>query len=75
MLMLTLGTVTDNVVEAMRQQADAVLFKVDPNSFLSAVVGETGMASRDLEDNIKSLTKAIQAIKKGKRAFCFLLSM
>ncbi len=73
------GTVTDNVVEAMRMQADAVLFKVDPNAFLSAIVGnvcltmfnffhsQAGMNRDALEENIAALAKAVQSVKKGKR--------
>lgn len=33
------GTVTDDVVQSIRSQADAVMFKADVNGLISAVVG------------------------------------
>lgn len=34
------GTLTDDVVNAMHQQADAVIFKADSNGFISAILGK-----------------------------------
>ncbi|KAI3657051.1 hypothetical protein MP638_006081 [Amoeboaphelidium occidentale] len=61
------GTVTANVISALKTQSDAIVFKADSNAFISTVIGKVGLSSQQLVENIETFLQEIKSIKKGNK--------
>jgi large subunit ribosomal protein L1 len=61
------GTVTANVISALKMQSDAIVFKADSNAFISTVIGKVGLSSQQLVENIETFLQEIKSIKKGNK--------